>query len=74
LYPNPTKEFAILNLNSVKGEVNVLVADITGRVVKNITTKATEIKLLKEELGHGLFFVRLTGNNGETRVMKLIVQ
>lgn len=74
LYPNPTKEFAILNLNSVKGEVNVLVADITGRVVKNINTQATEIKLLKEELGNGLFFVRLTGNNGETRVMKLIVQ
>jgi hypothetical protein len=74
LYPNPTKEFAILNLNSVKGEVNVLVADITGRVVKNINTQATEIKLLKEELGHGLFFVRLAGNNGETRVMKLIVQ
>jgi len=74
MYPNPAKEFATLNLSSVKGEVNISVIDITGRVLKSIQTESKEVKLSKEELGNGLFFVRLTGANGESRVLKLIVQ
>lgn len=74
LYPNPAQEFATLNLSSVKGEVTLTVVDIAGRVLKNMQTQASEVKLSKEELGNGLFFVRLTGTNGESRVMKLIVQ
>ena len=60
MYPNPTSDIAILEFD---GKKNVKVLDNLGRIIvtqKNVNSK---FKLSKEQLGTGLFIIKITGKN-----------
>ena len=79
LYPNPTTGH--VNLRSIgevfQGDVQVLVTDIQGRVISQITENFNGGNLIQfnmSNLTHGIYFVNIIGEDGKRAVKKLIVQ
>lgn len=79
LFPNPSNETAVLNINApTSNMVNVLVYDITGKAVampvQNQVLNAGENKftIATQNLNNGVYFVTISTTNGKETV-KLIV-
>jgi hypothetical protein len=79
LYPNPTTGH--VNLRSIgdvfQGDVQVLVTDIQGRVITQITESFNGGNLVQfnmSNLTHGIYFVNILADDGKRAVKKLIVQ
>ncbi len=78
LYPNPTNGNA--NLQSIdnvfNGEVDIFIADITGRIVvqtrENMSNLNT-VQLRTANLNRGIYFVNVLGQDGKRAVKKLII-
>lgn len=72
LYPNPaTTSFTLTNLPT---DATILVIDQTGRIVtsENATTQTHSIST--SALHAGIYFVHVTGKNGETSMQKLVIE
>lgn len=78
LYPNPTKDEAILRLNMEhSGPVSVTVVDIQGKVVlkntgRSLTAGENEISIDTSSLKSGEYFVKVQGNN-LSHTIKMVV-
>lgn len=73
LYPNPAS--ATVTLSSVESYLpaRIEMVDINGRMVLRETLKSPSVALRLDNLAHGIYFVRFTGD-GQTSVRKLIVE
>lgn len=83
IYPNPTNGMTTISVSGISGRVLVSVVDINGRVI-NVIRADTGVcpydcsneftnTLSVENLPHGAYFVRVTGENANV-VKKLIVK
>ncbi len=79
LFPNPTNGY--VNLKSIgetfKGDVQVMVTDIQGRVIVQVQDSFRASGLVQfnmSGLSRGVYFVNIMGEDGKRAVKKLIVQ
>ncbi len=69
IYPNPTQSLANISFNlSDTKKVSITVADVVGRIVKNISSKIlivgnNKITVDLSELNNGIYFIRVSSNN-----------
>ena len=73
IYPNPTtnKTFSV-RLNTLTGKSKVMIYNIIGGIVKNITTTNTREEINLQNFSKGIYIVNIT-NNGKSLSKKLIV-
>lgn len=77
LYPNPTNGNVFIQSidNVFTGDVSILVADISGRVIMSTKDNlSSTIQLSTGNLNSGIYFVNVLGQDGKRAVKKLIVQ
>jgi len=79
LYPSPAVSYVNvrINLNSAS-QINTELVDINGRIIKNFATKwlvsgKNEFTLDVNDINHGLYFIRISGNNF-TNVQKIMIR
>ena len=79
LFPNPTT--GNVNLKAIgdvfQGNVHVMVTDIQGRVITQVTENFSGGNLVQfnmSNLTRGIYFVNIMGEDGKRAVKKLIVQ
>ncbi len=74
IYPNPTKDFVTINLNSISRDLNLSIYDLNGQLLdqKNIIS-TPEININLEHYESGIYFLKLIDKeNKETIVLKAI--
>jgi hypothetical protein len=70
IYPNPMNgELNITNLNNVK---RVEMYNLTGQMVKSVENVNEHITLNTNDLLSGMYFIRITGNNGSVSTSKVV--
>ena len=72
-YPNPTADNVTIKIDA-EGTANVVVTDITGKVVsnKNITLNQGTANFGMEELNNGLYLFNVTLENGKTAQFNVV--
>lgn len=74
LYPNPTSTYTVVEFNDNSLNHDVEVMDITGRVVKTFSNhKYNTLRIDREELTSGIYFVNVRNANNETGSIKLLI-
>lgn len=68
VYPNPFSD--VLNISDISNVKNVLVTDISGRLVKTIAAPSSALHL--EELKQGMYLVTLEMKDGSRQTVKVI--
>lgn len=75
LYPNPTNEYSILAFNDNATSHNVSIVDIAGKVVRTYSKyELATLKIERNELKAGIYFVNVVNSNNQTATMKLMIQ
>ena len=75
LYPNPTNEFSTLSFNDNAKMHNVNIIDIAGKVVRSYNNyESSTLKIERNELKAGIYFVNIVNSNNQTVTMKLMIQ
>ncbi|HZK76007.1 MAG TPA: choice-of-anchor D domain-containing protein, partial [Candidatus Kapabacteria bacterium] len=78
--PNPARDFADLTVTAAKADVaDVRIFDVTGREVRRealgmLSVGEHETELSTAGLPSGMYFVRITGNNGEVCAARLAIE
>ncbi|MCB9279842.1 MAG: T9SS type A sorting domain-containing protein [Lewinellaceae bacterium] len=77
LWPNPAAGEATLNLehflNRGSDSATIEVTDEFGRLVRRLKTSESRVALRLNDQAPGLYLVRITGDDGTTRVLKLVI-
>lgn len=72
IYPNPTRNYIVIKYNESTNEnFQYSILDLTGRIVKNGTTKFSE-QINIESLTSGNYIIKIETENGEIQTEKLI--
>ncbi len=75
LYPNPTNNYTVVEFNDKAASHDVTVTDITGKLLRTYTDqKYNTMRIDRENLRDGIYFVGVKNSNGESKVIKLIIQ
>ncbi len=70
LYPNPVaNELSITNAGEIS---KVHVINMTGKVVMNVNTTSSQIKIDVSSLDDGLYIVKMMGDNGKTKLERIV--
>jgi hypothetical protein len=69
VYPNPTQN--VWNITSKQNITSVVLFDVMGKKVQEVTPNATSLELNAAELANGIYFANVTSELG-TKVIKLI--
>jgi hypothetical protein len=72
VYPNPSNGIFVLKLNNGV-EKTLLISDLTGRVVKQLTSSEDAVNVDMSELANGIYYIKVLSNNS-TAVVKVIKQ
>ena len=73
VYPNPTTEFLMLKVESYKAEnLSYQLYDMNGKLLerRKLTGNETEIKM--QHLVPAIYFLKVTNNNKEIKIFKII--
>ena len=73
-YPNPFSNTFNLELIDKTNSMNVLIMDITGKVVMNAVTIGESALSIGENLNAGIYFIIATDVNGQSQKLKIIKQ
>lgn len=72
VYPNPTENQMNLVFANANDVHMLQLTDLSGRVVKTVTTNQAVYVLEKANLNAGVYFLKVSNNQGETSVQKVI--
>lgn len=72
IFPNPAS--ASFTLSHLPNNATIQLVDQTGRVVKTEISTLTTTIISTDEMHSGIYFVRVTGKNGETSTQKLVIE
>ena len=73
VYPNPTSDLINISLLNKSSEANLVIYDMSGRIVHNSLINNSTISLNSNEFNSGLYFITIIGDDyRETK--KLVVQ
>lgn len=75
LYPNPASSYTVVEFNDNANSHNVTVMDVAGRVIRTIENhKYNTLRIDREDLNAGVYFINVTNNAGQTGSVKLIIE
>ena len=77
VYPNPANDKTTISVNGVKGDITIMIVDLSGWTVMTETVPCDSDcskSLQVDTLPQGSYFVRITGNDGLNMVKKLVVK
>lgn len=75
LYPNPTNDYTVLAFNNNATSHNVAILDLAGKVVRTYNNyELSTLKIERNELKAGIYFVNITNSNNQTATVKLMIQ
>ncbi|MFK5856062.1 MAG: T9SS type A sorting domain-containing protein, partial [Bacteroidota bacterium] len=74
VYPNPTSDLINIHIsNEISGNANLVITDMSGKMVLNSTIVNSEVTLNSSDFNSGLYFVTVIGDNfRETK--KLVIR
>ena len=71
VYPNPANDLANIHSDLAFNKITLL--DLSGQIVKEIAANETDLSIETRDLGQGIYFVKLSFNNGRTVSRKIVV-
>jgi hypothetical protein len=75
LYPNPTSTFTVVEFNDAAKLHNVIMMDVTGRVVRTIENyDLSTLRIDKEDLKQGVYMINITNNLNQSANVKLVIE
>ena len=75
LYPNPTNNYTVVEFNDKAASHDITVTDITGKVLRTYSDqKFNTMRIDRENLKDGIYFIGVKNSNGESKVIKLFIQ
>jgi len=70
-YPNPVR--TLLTVDNCSNYSNLTMVDVTGKVQLHMETlNENRLELNMEEINNGVYFLRLTSNEGESEVLRIV--
>jgi len=66
------RTFATLDLG--EGNYAIRIMDITGRIVREVKNATGSVTINRENMTAGVYFLTVTGEKGDTRTSKFIVE
>lgn len=73
IFPNPSSDFVTVNFGQNITDADILVFDIMGRIVKNFKANNQNSILLDFRETPGLYFVKITSQQGVDKTIKVII-
>jgi alpha-amylase len=74
VYPNPLQTYSVVELDNTTTSV-VNLSDVTGRIVRTYNISSSNLRIEKDNLTAGVYFVSaINKNNRETAITKLVVE
>lgn len=61
MYPNPANSQVVINTNEIQALGEVLITDMTGKIVKQFLTQKSTTEIDVSNLENGIYFVKATG-------------
>ena len=75
LYPNPTSSFTVVEFNDAAKLHNVVMMDVTGRVVRTIENyDLSTLRIDREDLKQGVYMINITNNLNQSANVKLVIE
>ncbi len=75
LYPNPTSTFTVVEFNDAAKLHNVVMMDVTGRVVRTIENyDLSTLRIDREDLKQGVYMINITNNLNQSANVKLVIE
>lgn len=75
VYPNPSNAFTVLKFNDGNLNHTVQIQDVTGKMIRSYANyEKTELRIEREELNAGIYFITSVDSKSVTSVTKWIVQ
>lgn len=75
IYPNPFKEYTTIHVNGlVKGQYNMIITDVSGRIIFRKNSIETDKIVIYSDIGKGFFFAYLEIPAERILVGKLLVE
>lgn len=68
IYPNPSSQFLIIDVNDKLLDSKILIYDATGKVVRESLLNDLKTKISTETLSNGTYYLKVTNSKGETSV------
>jgi hypothetical protein len=75
LYPNPTNDFTVLAFNDNSKTHQVTIFDLAGKTIRTYNNyELATLKIERNELKAGIYFVNVVNSNNQSATMKLMIQ
>lgn len=76
LYPNPAKDYTLLQIGNAQSPIKIIIKDVSGREIKEYKLLKVEktIKIDTREMKSGLYIISIIGNNiiAEKELIKIL--
>lgn len=72
VYPNPSENDMTIVFENSNTTHKIELLDVTGKTISSETTDETSIKIKKNNLSAGLYFLKVTNKNGQSTTQKVI--
>ena len=77
LYPNPANSFTLVNsANFTPAPVSIQLINLQGKIIKELKTNISSgqpVKLDFNDIGQGVYIIKISSNNGVTTNKKLVI-
>jgi hypothetical protein len=74
VYPNPMKEYVIIENKNIEGNYTIEITNTLGAIVKTITTNEKRVELQKGKMSKGMYYYSIKQNNQTLNSGKLAVE
>jgi len=72
VYPNPSENDMTIVFENSNSTHKIELYDITGKIISSYSTEDSKFKISKNNLASGLYFLKVSNNQGESTTQKVI--
>jgi hypothetical protein len=74
VYPNPMKEYVIIENKNIEGSYTIEITNTLGAIVKTVTSNLKRLEIAKGEMSKGMYYYSIKQNNQTLSSGKLAVE
>jgi hypothetical protein len=74
VYPNPMKEYVIIENKNIEGSYTIEITNTLGAIVKTVTSNSKRLEIAKGEMSKGMYYYSIKQNNQTLSSGKLAVE
>jgi hypothetical protein len=74
VYPNPMKEYVIIENKNIEGSYTIEITNTLGAIVKTVTSNSKRLEITKGEMSKGMYYYSIKQNNQTLSSGKLAVE